>query len=339
MGKVAHRNLPLVGASYRTFDPRRVARLWLIGYVFLGLCVVAHSDLAGRLQKPYRQTQDVVLATVNGKPVYMDVFQPQPVATGDTSAPQQPGAGLAIVDVASGAWHSDRGKIEDHDTAFVYSIFCAHGYTVFAVRPGSRGEYLAKEMVDNVKRCIRYVKAHAKEYGVRADRVGLIGASAGGHLALLAAFTPEPAVPESPDPLEHFSTRVCAVGVFFPPTDFLNWEGKSFEDVKTLVGDLFFRDPTQPRSDEEWREAARAASPLHHVRPGLPPVRIFHGDADPLVPLQQSQALVAALEQAHVPVELTVKEGGGHPWLTIPVEVGQLADWFDKRLHEGENCP
>ena len=45
--------------------------------------------------------------------------------------------GLAIVDIASGAWHADRGKIRDHQTAQMYTIFCSKGYTVFAVRPGS----------------------------------------------------------------------------------------------------------------------------------------------------------------------------------------------------------
>jgi len=76
-----------------------------------------------------------------------------------------------FVDIASGAWHSDRGKIRDHQMAQFYNIFCGKGYTVFAVRPGSRGRFTAEDMVNHVKLCIRWVKAHADEYGIDPNRI------------------------------------------------------------------------------------------------------------------------------------------------------------------------
>jgi hypothetical protein len=76
---------------------------------------------------PYEQKQDLVYAEAHGTGLLMDVFTP----TGTRN-------GLAIVDVASGAWSSDRGKIRDHTTAQFYSIFCSRGYVVFAARPGSK---------------------------------------------------------------------------------------------------------------------------------------------------------------------------------------------------------
>jgi dipeptidyl aminopeptidase/acylaminoacyl peptidase len=81
-------------------------------------------------------------------------------------------------------------------------------------------------------------------------------------------------------------------------------------------------------------EAARKASPYFLVTNGqkLPPFNFMHGDADPLVPLQQSEIMVAKLKEAGADVEFFVKPGGGHPWLTIPMEVLTLADWFDKKL-------
>jgi hypothetical protein len=75
-------------------------------------------------EPPYTQTKDVVFAEVDGVGLLMDVFTP----TGKSN-------GLAVVDVASGAWYSDRGKINDHKQAQVYDIFCGRGYTMFAVRP------------------------------------------------------------------------------------------------------------------------------------------------------------------------------------------------------------
>ena len=73
-------------------------------------------------------------------------------------------------------------------------------------------------------------------------------------------------------------------------------------------------------------------SPARLVSAGLPPFLLIHGDADQVVPLQQSQRMLAELKRHDVPAELIVKSGGGHPWLTIPVEVMKLADWFDEQL-------
>jgi dipeptidyl aminopeptidase/acylaminoacyl peptidase len=59
---------------------------------------------------------------------------------------------------------------------------------------------------------------------------------------------------------------------------------------------------------------------------------IIHGDADTVVPLQQSEVMLAALKKAGVVAELVVKPGGGHPWSTLHEEVRVIADWFDKQL-------
>ena len=73
-------------------------------------------------------------------------------------------------------------------------------------------------------------------------------------------------------------------------------------------------------------------SPAHLVTRQAPPFLLIHGDADPVVPLQQSERMLAALKEAGVPAELIVKKGGGHPWFTIHEEVKVVADWFDKQL-------
>ena len=164
----------------------------------------------------YEQKIDVVYGEVHGTGLLMDIF-----------TPKGKGNGLAIIDVVSGAWHSDRGKIRDHTTAQFYAIFCGRGYTVFAVRPGSRTRYTGLEMASHVKMGIRYAKLHAAEYKIDPDRLGISGASAGGHLATLVAVTPEDGNPDAGSPLMRLSARVKAAAVFFPPTDFLDWNGKS----------------------------------------------------------------------------------------------------------------
>jgi acetyl esterase/lipase len=272
---------------------------------------------------PYDQKMDVVYGEVHGTGLLMDVFTPKGKANG-----------MGIIDVVSGAYNSDRRKIRDHTLAQVYSIFCSHGYTVFAVRPGSRTRYTAPEMEAHVKMGIRYVKQHAAEYKIDPDRLGLTGASAGGHLATLAAVTPEEGNPDADSPLLRQNTHVKAAAIFFPPTDFLDWDGKP-ADFKTL-GDLLFLGGAKGHSEEEIKERAGQISPARLVKGPAVPFLLIHGDADPLVPLQQSQKMVAALKAAGGSAELIVKKGGGHPWMTLPEEVKIMADWFDQHLPEAK---
>jgi acetyl esterase/lipase len=167
--------------------------------------------------------------------------------------------------------------------------------------------------------------------------LALVGASAGGHLASLASLTPQKGSPDNRDPLRQVDTTVAAVVAFFPPADFLQWgditvTAKSRPIVINMVQRMAWPDQKNPPSDEEFVEALRSVSPVHQVTDTAPPFLLIHGDADPLVPLQQSEALKAALEAAGVPVELIIKEGGGHPWPTIHEEVAVATDWLDKTL-------
>jgi acetyl esterase/lipase len=294
----------------------RFANACFAAFVMFMVFGVSHADDG----LPYEQKKDVVYAEAHGTGLLMDVFTP-------TGKPN----GLAIVDIASGAWHSDRGKIRDHATAQVYTIFCSRGYMVFAVRPGSKTRYTAAEMAQNVKSAIRYVKAHSGEYKIDPDRLGLMGGSAGGHLATLAALTPEPGKADAKDAIDRHDTSVRAVGAFFPPTDFLDWDGDKAIRLEVL-GPLLFTGGVRGQSSEQIREAAKAISPMHRVEKPTIPFLLIHGDADKVVPLSQSKKLVEAITKAGGSAELIVKPGGGHPWMTIPQEVKVMADWFDKQL-------
>ncbi|MCB9938421.1 MAG: alpha/beta hydrolase [Planctomycetaceae bacterium] len=272
----------------------------------------------------YRQQQDVVFGETHGVGLLMDIFTP----TGEKN-------GLAIVDVISGSWHSNRGKLRDHERAQMFDIFCSHGYTIFAVRPGSVTKFAVPEMVDHVEQGIRWVKRHAADYEVDPNRIGLVGASAGGHLASLVAVTNGRTSATSGKE----DASVKAVGVFFPPTDFLNYGGSEIDPkndvgVGALLKGLAFPDGVEQLTAEQARERVLAISPARRVTENAPPFLIFHGTADPLVPIQQSRTLLAALEAKGVPAELIVKPLGGHPWPTIHEEVETLAKWFDRQLGE-----
>jgi len=285
--------------------------------VLLLIAVTTSSASQAAEEKVYTQDQNIVYAEVHGIGLLLDVFTPTGAANG-----------LAIIDVASGAFHSDRGKIRDHKRAGLFDAFCGKGYTVFAIRPGSITKFGAPEMIKNLNQGVSWVIDHAEKYKIDPNRLGLLGASAGGYLACLNAVTAEEG-----SPAENFK----AVGVFFPPTEFLNY-GPVKIKVRTdpflgkTVRALLFREGFDGLSDEEVEKRMIKYSPALQVTSKAPPFLFIHGDTDPLVPLQQSEVMVAALKAADISAELIVKAGGGHSWPTIAEEVKIMADWFDKTL-------
>jgi acetyl esterase/lipase len=150
--------------------------------------------------------------------------------------------------------------------------------------------------LDDVREVLAWVGRHAAEFHVDPDRVALTGASAGGHLALLAA-TSEGAGRTAP--------RVRAVVDFYAPTDLLSLsEGTSYAkgSIDLMLGG----------TASERAALCDLASPVRHVSPSSPPVMIIHGDDDALVPLEQSRRLAGALEEAGVAHRLIVLPGARH---------------------------
>ena len=297
---------------------------WMLA---LALPAFAADEKKADDKAPYVQHENIVYAETDGIGLVMDIFTPKSNANG-----------LGIVDIASGAWSSDRGKINDHKQAQMFKIFCERGYTVFAVRPGSSSKFTVPEMLKNLKQGIRWVKAHSDEYKIDPEKLAITGASAGGHLSSLAVVTAEDGNPSAKNPLDRFDTRVKCAAVFFPPTDFLYWGGKKMDlteakgPVAQMLAKLLFSTPIAEKKAEEIEAAVKSISPLHQVTGKEPPFLFVHGDADFVVPLQQSQTMVEVLTKNGVSAELIIKKGGGHPWLTIHEEVGVAADWIDKQL-------
>src|SRR5262249_19506885 len=93
----------------------------------------------------------------------------------------------------------------------------------------------------------------------------------------------------------------------------------------------------QPVTDpEKLRGIARNISPITHVSADDAPTLIVHGDADTLVPLQQSETFIEKLKGTGVEAKLVVKAGAGHGWLTMLQDMKTLADWFDDHLKKTE---
>jgi acetyl esterase/lipase len=274
--------------------------------------------------------EDVIYGRKQGTALTMDVFRPK----GDAN-----GAGVIVV--VSGGFFSSHEAISPP----LIRPLLDRGYTVFAVVHGSQPRYTVPEIVGDLNRAVRYIRHHAGTYRIDAQRLGITGASAGGHLSLMLGTAGGPGAPEAKDPVDRESSRVQAVACFFPPTDFLNYGAPGRELIHARDHGKPFRPAFDyreldaesnlwvPITDEErLRQIARDISPIAHVSPDDPPTLILHGDRDELVPLQQSMTFIEKLKGTGVEAKLVVKEGAGHGWLTMLKDIEMLASWFDKYL-------
>jgi acetyl esterase/lipase len=259
----------------------------------------------------------------------------------DVFRPKAGGNGAGVVMVVSGGFMSSHEAIRP---AFAQPLL-DRGYTVFAVVHGSQPRYTVPEIIRDMNRSVRFIRYHAAEYGIDPGRIGVCGASAGGHLSLMLGTAGTSGDPNAKDPVDRESSRVQAVACFFPPTDLLNYGAPGREMIRAKDHGKSFRPAFDYRElDREtnlWvsvddptrlRQIAREISPVSHVSPDDPPTLIVHGDADTLVPLQQSEEFASKLKEAGVETKLVVKQGAGHGWLTIIGDVATFADWFDKHL-------
>ena len=165
--------------------------------------------------------------------------------------------------------------------------------------------------IHDCKAAIRWVRANAAKYGLDADRIGVWGASAGAHLALLIGLGAD--APELEGRLgAHLgvSSRVAGVVSFFAPTELLAEIGQPSDIDSTSPDAPEARLVGGPLPDNEAR--ARAASPTTYASPGDAPVLSVHGTADRTVPYDQAVRLDAALRKAGVPSYFVTIEAGGH---------------------------
>jgi acetyl esterase/lipase len=277
------------------------------------------------------QTQRVY-AEAFGTGLVMDVLRPANTANG-----------AAIIDVVSSGWQCDRVVYNEHVSFGLCDALCAHGFTVFAVLPGSSNLFAGPEMVRHVHAAIRHVRAHAPEFGIDPARVGLAGASAGGHLATLAALTPQAGRPESRDAWRRPGTSVGAVAAFFPPSDLVDFWGVRLDQFQVEgmdVPGLLFRGGLTGRTQREILarleelSPARVAARFHDRHPDTvpPPLMLFHGADDRVVPLEHSERLRDAWQAVGGRAELQVREGVDHAWTDNGAELEQMAAWFAETL-------
>jgi acetyl esterase/lipase len=202
-----------------------------------------------------------------------------------------------IVWIHGGAW-----KAGSKDYCPVTPM-AAKGYAVASInyRFIQHAEFPAQ--IEDCKAAIRWLRANAKKYNIDPDRIGVIGASAGGHLSALLGTSGHVKSLEGPGGNADQSSKVQAVVDLFGPT------GMPAKD-RTL------------------------ANAVTHITKDAPPFLIVHGDADKTVPIAQSERLTEALKKAEVEVTFITKKDAGHggPAFTNDEMMKTYQEFFDKHL-------
>jgi acetyl esterase/lipase len=217
----------------------------------------------------------------------------------DLYLPAEPDGPLpVIVWVHGGSW---RTGSKDRCPALP---LVGKGYAVASLNYRLSQHAAFPAQIADCKTAIRWLRSHAREYGLDPEHIGAWGASAGGHLvALLGTAGGLKELEGKGENLDQ-SSKVQAVCDWFGPTDFRGLGNSTNADnpVARLLGG--------PVSEK--KELAALASPLAHVSKDAPPFLIMHGDQDQLVPLSASERLAEALKKAGVEVTLRTLADAGH---------------------------
>jgi acetyl esterase/lipase len=247
--------------------------------------------------------RDVTYSTVNGRALPLDLYQ-HPAASAAAPAP-------VFVYFHGGGWNHGARPASYHG----FRPALAMGASVVSVEYRLAGAAPAPAAVQDARCALAWVKANAAKYHFDPARIIAFGTSAGAHLALMAGMPP-PGAPDVDLAACGPTPPVAAIVDFYGITDVDGWAVKS-TSVKLWLGDR-----------PDFDAFAARMSPLTYVRPGLPPIFIAHGDADPTVPYTQSVRLHDALTKAGVPTKFVTVPGGLHGKFT-PQQMQPI--WRDVR--------
>lgn len=251
--------------------------------------------------------RDVVFGEVAGETLRLDAV-----------APEGAGPFPVLILIHGGGW---TGGDKAGDIAPLLSPLAAAGFTCVSINYRLAPHHRWPACRDDVLAAIRWLKAHAAKFKGDPARIALVGYSAGGHLAAFAATVVDD------------SARVQAVVGLAPLTDFEqelpkrgNVLGRAQQGLLNRAAEL----------TPESLGLLRAISPVNHLRPGLPPFLLVHGDADQSVPFEQSVAFQVKLRALGVRCELLRLPGAPHRFSEwnkfMPSYLDQLVAWLREVL-------
>jgi len=242
----------------------------------------------------------------------------------DLYVPAHP-KGPVLVWIHGGGW---RAGTKDHPPGL--SVI-KNGVTVVSLEYRFSQDAIFPAQIEDCKAALRWLRAHAKEYGYRDDLFAAWGASAGGHLVALLATTGKTKDFDVGENLDQSSAIQCGVDMFGPsdlpaydpnlPEAMVQRENPN-SVLAQLLGGLV----------SQKLDLAKRASPVTWVTKDAAPLLIMQGTKDPLVPVDQSQRLYDKLKAAGADVTLDIIEGAGHsgPEFSTPEKLKMIFTFLTK---------
>ncbi len=245
--------------------------------------------------------KDIVFGQGGSRDLLCDIYRPAPARSKHTAVIHLHGGGFR-----AGSKAGTRGA----------QPLAERGYTSISSQYRLMDEAIWPAQIEDVKACIRWVRANAEHLGVDPTKIAVMGYSAGGHLALVAAGSPNQPNLEGVGGHSGVDTGVAACVAFYPPAG-IRVQRSPAGTPHPMLG----LDPTE--------EAYRGFSPINYVNAGSPPTILLHGTADQTVPVEDSLALYEAMRKAGAPVELHVIDGVTHIFDTHRDLLEASLEWID----------
>lgn len=238
--------------------------------------------------------RDIVYATMDGHELKLDIAYPK----------DNKGNLRAVVYFHGGGWEAGD---KEADRAIT---FAKNGLVGIAIQYRLSGVAQFPAAVNDCKTAVRWTRVNAKKYGINPDKIGVMGESAGGHLAALVGMSNGDSYLEGNGPYKEYSSNVQAVVDCFGPTDLtLLKDSPSPMKPDSKIGQIA---SWLGKSMEEAPEIAKKANPITYIDPKDPPVLILHGEEDNLVPMQQSEIFYDAMVKAGVKTKFVRVKNAGH---------------------------
>jgi len=235
---------------------------------------------------------DIVYGTGDGVDLHMDIARPK-----DLNEPAP-----CVVFIHGGGWRMGNKSMHTKQI----KAFAEQGFVAASVQYRFVPRYQFPAQVHDVKCAVRYLRAHAEKYGIDPDRVGAIGFSAGAHLAMMLGTMDNGDGLEGDGGWSDQPSQVQAVVAYFGPTDFRTGE----VPARTAPLLTAFLGGTREEKPEAWT----SASPAHYIDSDDPPMLLFQGTKDHLVPYTQAIQMAEAMTKAGVLGRVELLMNRGHGW-------------------------